>query len=368
MFEHYKSRMAHRGANMSEMLRMQSNMIIEQTWDRDPNYRRVYVVKASFGLPEVTDRHELVDVKFNVDTYQKVGSDEPAYHLQFRHGAEKLNPDIGIGSYVYMADEDGNWKWWLITGLDERPQFRQYTVNECNWKFGWVSDGKIYYHLGVLRQGSSTREVAENSYTSVVNGNAIAWMATNADTQLIDHKQRFLISDIGRKTPLCYGVGNIVDTMPLGITKFVLSQKTFDPAHDNAELMLAGYYDTVVEPVEPEKPIEPVEPVNPDTETEPTVGTAEIKYTGAKPTIKVGGSTKTFTPVFSIEGVIVDKWSISEGETDISDDTENYTIEYEEQTVKVKVALNYYLIGKVLTIGVVGTDGSEAKLNVEIVG
>lgn len=358
-FDHYRNRMAHRGTNMSEMLRMQSNMVIEQTWDRDPNYRRVYVVKVSRGLPEVTDKHELIDVKFNVDAYQKVGSDEPAYHLQFRHGAEKRNPDIGVGSYVYMADEDGEWKWWLITMLDERPQFRQYAINECNWKFGWVSDGKICYHLGVLRNGSSTREVDENSYTSVVNGNAIAWMSTNADTQLIDHNQRFLISDYGRKTPLCFGVGNIVDTMPLGITKFVLSQQTFDPVHDNAELMLANYYETAIQPVEPEKPVEP---------SEPTIGTVEIKYSGTKPTVKVGGSTKIFTPVFSLEGVLVDKWFVSEGETDISRGTDDYVIERNRESLKLKVAANYYLIGKILTIRVIGTDGSEAKLDVEVIG
>jgi hypothetical protein len=314
------------------------------------------------GLPVVTEQHELVDVKFNVETYQKAGSDEPAYHLQFRHGAEKRNPDIGVGSYVYIADEDGEWKWWLILGLDERPAFRQYHIAECNWKFGWVSEGKIYYHLGILRNGSATREVDENSYTSVVNGNAIAWMATNADTQLIDHNQRFLISDYGRKTPLCFGVGNIIDTMPLGITKFVLSQQTFDPVHDNAELMLANYYATAIQPTELEKP------VNPDTETEPTVGTAEIKYSGLKPTVKVGGSTKTFTPVFSLEGVIVDKWYVSEGNTDISRGTDDYIIERNRDNLKLKVATNYYLIGKVLTIRVIGTDGSEAKLDVEVIG
>lgn len=355
MFEHYKSRMAHKGANQSEMLRMQSNMVIEQTWDRDPNYRRVYVVKASNGLPVVTERHELVDVKFNVDTYQKAGSDEPAYHLQFRHGAEKRNPDIGVGSYVYMANEDGEWQWWLITMLDERPQFRQYAINECNWKFGWVSDGKIYYHLGVLRNGSSTREVDENSYTSVVNGNAIAWMSTNADTQLIDHNQRFLISDYGRKTPLCFGVGNIIDTMPIGITKFVLSQQTFDPAHDNADLMLANYYDTSVEPTIP------------DIEQELS-GTASITFSGTKPTVKVGGSYKTFTPVFSIEGTTVAKWLVSDENGDISGDTENYIIEYEGELLKLKVAANYYLIGKVLIVQVVGTDGSTAEVSIEIVG
>lgn len=354
MFEHYKSRMAHRGANMSEMLRMQSNMVIEQTWDRDPNARRVYVVKVSRGLPTVTDKHELIDVKFNVDTYQKAGSDEPAYHLQFRHGAEKRNPDIGVGSYVYMADEDGEWKWWLITMLDERPQFRQYAINECNWKFGWVADGKIYYHLGILRNGSATREVDENSYTSVVNGNAIAWMSTNADTQLIDHNQRFLISDYGRKTPLCFGVGNIVDTMPIGITKLVLSQQTFDPAHDNADLMLANYHQGSVEPTEP------------DIEQELS-GTASITFSGTKPTVKVGGSYKTFTPVFSMEGTTVAKWLVSDENGDISGDA-NYTIEYEGELLKLKVAANYYLIGKVIIVQVVGSDGSTAEASIEIVG
>jgi hypothetical protein len=306
-------------------------------------------------LPEVTDKHELIDVKFNVDTYQKAGSDEPAYHLQFRHGAEKRNPDIGVGSYVYMADEDGEWKWWLITMLDERPQFRQYAINECNWKFGWVSDGKIYYHLGVLRNGSSTREVDENSYTSVVNGNAIAWMSTNADTQLIDHNQRFLISDHGRKTPLCFGVGNIVDTMPVGITKFVLSQKTFDPIHDNADLMLANYYDTATEPVES------------DIETELS-GTAAITFSGISATIKVGGSFKTFTPVFSNEGTTVQSWLISDENGDISSDAENYTIEYSGELLKIKVAQNYNLIGRVIIVQVVGTDGSTAEVSIEIVG
>ena len=44
MYDVYKHRMAARGKNMSEMLRIQSNMVIEQTWERDPNYRQVYVV------------------------------------------------------------------------------------------------------------------------------------------------------------------------------------------------------------------------------------------------------------------------------------------------------------------------------------
>ena len=352
-FEHYKSRMAHRGANMSEMLRMQSNMVIEQTWNNDPNARRVYVVKVARGLPAVTDKHELVDVKFNVDTYQKVGSDEPAYHLQFRHGAEKRNPDIGVGSYVYMEDEDGEWKWWMIVSFDERPQFRQYHIIECNWKFGWIVDGKIYYHLGILRNGSSTREADENSYTSIVNGNMICWMATNTETQTIGHDQKFLISDAGRMPPLCYSVATISDSMPVGITKFVMSQSTFDQIHDSADLMLAGYYADSVEPVEP------------DIEQELS-GTATISYSGTKPTIKVGGSAKVFTPVFSVEGTTVTQWFVSDENGDISGNA-NYTIERDNELLKIKVGLNYNLIGTVLIVQLVGSDGSTAELSVEVI-
>jgi hypothetical protein len=332
---------------------MQSNMVIEQTWDRDPNFRRVYVVKVNRGLPKVTDKHELVDVKFNVDTYQKAGSDEPAYHLQFRHGAEKHNQDIGVGSYVYMADEDGEWKWWLILGLDERPAFRQYHIAECNWELGWILDGKIYYHLVVLRSGSSG-DVDENSYTSTVDGTLSAWMPTTNESVMIGYNQRFLISDERRRIPLGWKVSKIEDTQPFGITKLKMKQTTFDETHDNADLMLANYYASSVEPTVP------------DIEQELS-STASITFSGTKPTIKVGGSAKTFTPVFSVEGAMVVKWLVSDENGDISGDT-NYTIEYEGELLKLRVSQNYYLVGKILIIQCVGSDNSTAQVEIEIVG
>ena len=355
MFEHYKSRMAHRGTNMSEMLRMQSNMIIEQTWDRDPNYRRVYVVKSNSGLPKVTNKHELVDVKFNVETYQKLTSDEPAYLLQFRHGAEKRNPDIAVGSYVYMEDEDGEWKWWLLVALDERPQFRQYHILETNWTLKWVVDNKIHSCLAVQRY--------QNSYSSgLQSGNRITgvddmtsiWVPTNVNTQTIGYNQRFLISDIGRSPALCYEVSKISDTSPIGLIKFSLKQTLFNETTDNVDLMIADYWASSVEPVEQ------------DIETE-LAGTAAITYSGTAATVKVGGSYKTFTPAFSGEGVTVEKWLVSDESGDISDDTENYTIEYDGEKLKLKVAQNYNLIGHVLIVQVVGTDKSVAEISVEVI-
>ena len=362
MFDHYKNRMAHRGSNTSEMLRMQSNMVIEQTWNHDPNARRVYVVKVTSGMPAVTEKHELVDVKFNVDTYQKVGSDEPAYYLQFRHGAEKHNPNIGVGSYVYMADEDGEWKWWMIVGFDERPQFRQYHIIECNWKFGWVVDGKIYYHLGILRNGSSVREADDNSYTSTVNGNMICWMATNAETQTIGHNQRFLISDAGRMPPLCYSVSTIIDSMPLGITRFVMSQSMFNSEYDNAELMLANYSSSKLVPKEPAEDLDKVTDF-------------KVSYNGTRPTVKVGGSPKVFTAQLPEDNHFDIKWSLSDGPNVYGGTYDNYTqtfgdytVTVEDHIMTVKVASNYNLIGTILTVSAECADGSAGAVQVEVIG
>ena len=354
-FDHYRSRMAHRGRDMSEMLRMQSNMVIEQTWKNDPNYRQVYVVKVLSGLPVIMESQELIDVKFNINTYQAITSDEVAYMLQFRHGEEKRHPEISIGSYVYMEDEDGEWKWWLICHLDERPQFRQYQILECNWTFGWVIGGKIHHCLGIQRYQNSYNSGAwPGDRTTAVDNITSMWLPTNVDTQTIGYDQRFLISDQGRIPPLCYAVSKIEDTTPVGLTKFKLTQEKADPIHDNYELMLANYYDSSIEPEEC------------DVITE-LKSTATITYSGMAPTIKVGGSYKVFTPVFSEEGVVIDKWFISDDNGDIAADTENYIIEYDGEKLKLKVAQNYNLIGRVLIIQVVGSDGSTAEISVEVI-
>jgi hypothetical protein len=356
MFEAYKNRMAMRGQNMSEMLRMQSNMVIEQTWERDPNARKVYVVRVNSGLPKVTVEHELIDVKFNINTYANVTSDEPAYLLQFRHGAENRYPEIGIGSYVYMQDEDGDWKWWLIVYLDERPSFRQYQILECNWTLGWVVNGTVYQCLTVQRyQNSYNSGSWDMNRTTTVDNITVIWAPTNPDVQTLGYNQRVMISDEGRYPPICWQCSKVDSTTPLGLTKFKFTQELFDPIHDNAELMLCNYYSS------------PIQPITADVEDN-CKAEATITYNGTKPEIKVGGSYKIFTPVFDNENTKVKQWLISDENGDISSDTKNYTIEYDGEKLKLKIAQNYYLIKKKLIIQVVGTDNSTAEVSVEVVG
>ena len=356
MFDAYRNRMAVRGKNVSEMLRMQSNMVIEQTWARDPNYRQVYVVKVNSGLPEVTSEHELIDVKFNIKTYQSITSDETAYMLQFRHGEERRHPDIALGSYVYMEDEDHEWKWWLICHLDERPQFRQYQILECNWTFGWITGGKIYHCLGIQRvQQSYNSGSWDGDRFTFVDNITSAWMPTNDDTLTIGYNQRFMISDLRRKPPLLWQVSKIEDTQPEGLTKFKFTQETFDPIHDNAELMLANYYDSPIVP-EPSIPTEELH--------KPIV----IIYSGKQPTLKVGGSFKTFTALSDNEVVKFPQWIVSDENGEITESTQDYIIEYEDDKLKLKVAQNYELIGKVLTIKAIGASGSVDEIEIEVIG
>ena len=350
----FRNRMALRGNSVGEMLRRQSNMVMEHTWDRDPNHRQVYVVKVDSGLPEVTAEHELIDVKFNVKTYENITSDEPSYWMQFRHGEEKRHPEIAIGSYIYMRNEDGEWTWWLLVDIDERPMFRQWQVLQTNWTFGWVVGGKIYHCLGIQRvQQSYNSGSWDGDRFTFVDNITSAWLPTNNDTLTIGYNQRFIISDPRRRPCLVWSTSKIEDTQPVGLTQLKFTQETFDPIHDNAELMLASYYDSRIEPEVPE------------TEDE-FQSTATITYNGTKPTVKVGGSYKIFTPIFGDETVTVDKWIISDENGDITSNA-NYIIEKNEKLLKLKVGLDYNLIGTILLVQMFGSDGSTAELSVEVV-
>ena len=117
--------------------------------------------------------------------------------------------------------------------------------------------------------------------------------------------------------------------------------------------MLCNYYDSQIEP----------EITNIEEELK---GVANITFNGTKPTVKVGGSWKIFTPIFSDETVTVDRWTISDVNGDISGDT-NYIVERDGEKLKLKINLNYELIGNVLVVQLFGSDGSTAELSVEVV-
>ena len=357
MFDSYRNRMNMVGGSVGEMLRRQSNAVIEYTWDRDPNARKIYVVRVDSGLPDVTYEHELIDAKFNVKTYENINSDEPSYWMQFRHGEEKRHPEIAIGSYVYMENEDHEWTWWIIMDIDARPSFRQYQILETNYVFRWITDGRIYETLGIQRiqQSYNSGSWKGDRFTFVDNITS-AILPTNNDTVTLSYNHRLMITDPRRPTPLVWSVSKVEDSTPFGLTEFKFTQDTYSPTLDNKELMLCNYYSSEIEP----------EHVDLVAESKCT---ATITYSGTKPTIKVGGSFKTFSAAFTKDSVVIDQWFVSYEDGNISEDQNNYVVEYDDaNNLKLKVAQNYNLIGKVLIVKVVGTDGSTDEVKMEVVG
>lgn len=117
-----------------------------------------------------------------------------------------------------------------------------------------------------------------------------------------------------------------------------MTQEMFNPAADNAELLIGNYYESVVEP-------EILE-----TEEIPTVSDLEITYSGS-PAVKAGGGFKKFTLKSRTDGKLVDcteevSWSI-----DFQDgDLEQLETSMSENIIRIKCKPDYSLIGKAFTI------------------
>ena len=162
MLESYRNRMAALGGYEGEAKRRNAQKIMDASWLRDPATKPVYVKWCDKGLPVVDDDDEIVYAKYNVKSYFSVQGDNVEYLLQFRLEDIQNNPNIRVGSYVKIPNEEENYEWWLIVASDDRLQFRQFYILKCTWTYKWVSNttGKrvVYQCLGCARK--------QNSYNS----------------------------------------------------------------------------------------------------------------------------------------------------------------------------------------------------------
>jgi hypothetical protein len=340
--------MAALGGYDGEAKRRNAQKIMDAAWMRDAATKPVYVKWVDRGLPVVDDDDEVLYAKYNVKSYHNITGDEIGYLLEFRLEDMKNRPDIKVGSYVYIPNEMNEYEWWLIWHYDDRLQFRQFSIVKCLHEYAWVSikDGMRVIHrtLGCPRNQSSYNSGVWLDYTmQVIENQHILVMPTNEDSKTIGYDTRFLISDPGRYPPLAWKVSKVSPSLSGDIIRFTMTQEQFDPARDNAELMIGGYYEYKVTPELPE------------LEETPTVSDLEITYSG-KPAVRAGGGYKKFTLKSRIDGKLVGPedevhWSIDFPDGDI-----NALITSEEGNVfKVKCDKDYSLIGKTFTIS--------AKLN-----
>ena len=343
MLDSYRLRMATLGTYEGEARRRNSQKIMDASWMRDAATKPVYVKWVDSGLPAVDDDDFPVYAKFNVKSYHNITGDEVAYLLQFRQEDMKNNPNIKVGSYVQIRNEMDEPEWWLITHLDDRTQFRQFSILKCLWVYKWVAkvDGKRVIHqcLAAPRNQNSYNSGVWLDYTfQIVENQSIAIMPTNDDSRTISYDTKFLISEPGRYPPIAWKVSKIFNSFNGDITRFTMTQEQFNPATDNAELMIANYYESAVEP-------EVIE-----TEETPAPIDLEITYSGS-PAVRAGGGYKKFTLKTRINGELIDFEEDVEWSIDFSDgDLTKLESSVNGSVFKVKCKPDYSLIGKTFTI------------------
>ena len=357
MLESYRNRMAAAGGYEGEARRRNAQKIMDASWMRDPATKPVYVKWVDSGLPLVDDDDIPVYAKYNVKSYHNITGDEIAYLLQFRLDDMRDRPDIKVGSYVYIPNEMDEYEWWLIWHLDDRNQFRQYSILKCTHIYRWLSlkDGRRVIHeaLGCPRNQSSYNSGVWLDYTTqVVENQHIMVIPTNDDSKTVTYDTKFLISEPGRYPPLAWKISKVAPSLNGDITKFTMTQEMFDPSRDNAELMIANYYDGVVSP----ELLEMEEIV--------TISDLEITYSG-KPAVRAGGGYKKFRLQSCVDGKLVDTTEDVEWSVDFGGNEDKLSCSVQDNIIKVKCTNDYSLIGKTFTVTAT-TKYSSKSLIVEV--
>ena len=359
MLDIYRQRMNTLGSYSGEAKRRSSQKIMDASWMRDAATKPVYVKWVNSGLPTVEDNDTPVYAKFNVKSYHNITGDEVAYLLQFRQEDMKNNPNIKVGSYVQIRNEMDEPEWWLIVHLDDRAQFKQYSILKCLWTYQWVShkDGNRIIHqcLGVPRnQNSYNSGEWLDYYTQVVENQHIAIMPSNDDANTIGYETKFLISNEGRYPPIAWNVSKVQPSINGSITRFTMTQEQFNPTKDNAELMIADYYESYVDPELPK------------VEDVPAVNHLEIVYSGL-PTVRAGGGYKKFTLKERVGDELVDVAGTIEWDIIFPDgDKTNFVPLSNGDEFKVKCKPTYSLIGQTFDVVAKSEYGSKS-ITVEVI-
>ena len=358
MLESYKLRMAALGSYEGEARRRNSQKIMDVSWMRDAATKPVYVKWVDSGLPVVDDDDIPVCAKFNVKSYHNITGDEVAYLLQFRPEDMRDNKNIKVGSYVQIVNEMGEPEWWLIWHFDDRPQFRQFSILKCTWVYKWVShkDGKRIVHqcLGVTRNQNNYNSGVWLDYTlQVVEQQHVMLMPSNNDTNVIAYDTKFLVSNEGRYPPIAWKISKIQPSVVNDTTRFTMTQEQFNASTDNAELMIADYYKSYVEPEVLEM------------EENPTISDLEIVYSG-QPAVRAGGGYKKFTLKMRVNGELVDCPDDVTWDVNFEENNDQLVYLMQDNIIKVKCLNEYALIGKTFIITATHKHSSKS-ITVEVI-
>lgn len=186
-----------------------------------------------------------------------------------------------------------------------------------------------------------TFQVPENQH--------IAMLPTNDDTRTIGYDCRFLLSDPERRPALAWQVSKIMSSFNGDVTKFTMTQEQFNPDTDNADLMIADYWESAIEPT-----LQQSEEIQ-------SSSNLEITYSG-NPSVRAGGGYKKLTLKSRIGEELVDVTETVKWDVNFGGNEDKLEILKQDSVLKVKCKPDYSLIGTTFTVTATTEYGSKSLI------
>lgn len=392
----YKQTLGHYGKSSGEAKKIQSDMIMEQTWDRDLQSCKAYIYdfyhddESTLNTKMEPFRSTLkvpIDIKFIINSYNSDGKDQVSYHLQFRPSQEcpldyfrenyelKYGVEFPIGLYIDIPDAKNIYRRWLIVDKANsyNQQFATWSILPCDYRFCWIYKNKRYKMWGVSRSQSSYNSGVWTDYkVETVENQRKFWLPFNEHSSTLFYNQRMIVS-APTAEPITWRITKVENAAPLGVNKLTLAQDKFDQHKDyiekdefgNVVAMWADYFSSEMEPEVPEKKIEST-----------THGV--ISYSGIRPQIKIGGNARIYTiNYYDIYDTPIEhetgQWSFAIEGAESIDSLLSITYptidsSLNSNQIKLQFLGSDDYIGSILTIKNVTFDNIETELDIEIVG
>lgn len=387
-FELYKKMLGNQ--KIGEAAKIQSDKIMEATWYNDMDAKVAYFYSQEYDdefevfddlHPEKSKTKIPVEVKLFEMEYNSLAKDEVAWHLLFKPSFDyrgvipyydekftyPLDAVFPVGMYLDYPGSDGIYHRWLVVGKYRYfgNQFPTFLVLPVEYKLQWIFNRKKYESWGVLRSQSSYNSGLWTDYkiTSPEN-QKIIWLPYNEKTVNIFYDQRVAISE-PRKEPIVWKCSKVEDMNVKGIIRLTWAQDKWNEHTDYIEKddegnvigMWCDYYT--------------MDGVTPTEDEQKDNVHSVITYVG-KPTIKVGGSYKTFTVSFYNGEEPIDfkigQWSFLIDGADTNGLIQTTTEGVGENQIKVRFIGSEDYMGKTLQVTYSSASGVVSSVDILITG
>ncbi len=164
-------------SSVGEAHKCNSDMIMEATWNNDPNTKTCYLYdywhddhkrQLKNLHPEDDDKKIAISLKVRTSSQQTFSKDVVTHHIQMMPSQEmnvpyyplffgnRYDAEFPVGLYVDIP-EKGIYRRWLIVGLANFfvNQFPTYEILPCDKIIDWIHDGMKINMACVLRSQNS---------------------------------------------------------------------------------------------------------------------------------------------------------------------------------------------------------------------